>query len=733
MIRKRRGERSGTRFEIVMRGCLPAMLSGIGRLIRAALLICAICVICRPLQAQTLTTVSGTLHGPEGALLSGTITISSNSTFTAADGTVVAKGTVATVQVTSGVFSVSLVPNAGSTPSGTSYRALYNLGRVYLSETWVVPSSASPVDLAAVRTATAPSPAVQFSINQVTPPVGCSGQLTWADNAWSCTQSGFSGTLDPTTQLGPGSGAVNISAGGTNQNINLMPSGSGTVNVTGSATANQFLQLPSANDGTMSSFPNLGTLYIRATPVMDASSSGGWHYNYTGDPWVFEDGGQYYMYFYGATSGGTLAAGYATSDNLLNWTEYGSNPVFNPGSGYDADDVVKPSIVKIGSTYYAYCQVQDGSGVMRIGLFTASSPGGPWTDHGSAVISTGSEPGGYTTDAIEAPVVYHNGSTYYLYYMAQLNVDNRWETFYATSTDGINWTHQGLAIPFGASGSWDQGCIAPGRIVRIGNYYVMAANGCDTLPAGPSLEGNPGGIGIFYSTDLANWTEYSLDPVVPASTYWGPYRANLVNADGTIWMFFNMKGVYWTGARATATAERIYAARFGAPFPDGNMTTDGTDSYVATTLGLGQPPLSPPTGGGTIYHQLYVTNPPGENHGAGIEVYDHGQPTFISSGDPNTGHIWSFSMRTDSTYQLFYNSDGTTGGWHEYFLFDTHGDLISLPVSFSALPACSSSIEGAMRPVTDSTVNTWGATVTGGGSNHVEAYCDGTNWTVAAN
>ncbi len=54
------------------------------------------------------------------------------------------------------------------------------------------------------------------------------------------------------------------------------------------------------------------------------------------------------------------------------------------------------------------------------------------------------------------------------------------------------------------------------------------------------------------------------------------------------------------------------------------------------------------------------------------------------------------------------------------------------PVPFSSLPACSSSIEGARGAVSDSTTNTWGATVTGGGSNHILAYCDGTNWTVAA-
>jgi hypothetical protein len=53
------------------------------------------------------------------------------------------------------------------------------------------------------------------------------------------------------------------------------------------------------------------------------------------------------------------------------------------------------------------------------------------------------------------------------------------------------------------------------------------------------------------------------------------------------------------------------------------------------------------------------------------------------------------------------------------------------PGTFSSLPACSSSTEGMQAAVTNSTTNTWGATITGGGSNHVLAYCDGTNWTVA--
>lgn len=51
---------------------------------------------------------------------------------------------------------------------------------------------------------------------------------------------------------------------------------------------------------------------------------------------------------------------------------------------------------------------------------------------------------------------------------------------------------------------------------------------------------------------------------------------------------------------------------------------------------------------------------------------------------------------------------------------------------FASLPACSAAYHGQLAAVNDSTTNTWGATITGSGADHVLAYCDGTNWTVAA-
>lgn len=50
-------------------------------------------------------------------------------------------------------------------------------------------------------------------------------------------------------------------------------------------------------------------------------------------------------------------------------------------------------------------------------------------------------------------------------------------------------------------------------------------------------------------------------------------------------------------------------------------------------------------------------------------------------------------------------------------------------VTFANVP--SPAVEGMMVSVTDSSTAIWGATITGSGANHVSAYYNGTNWTVA--
>jgi hypothetical protein len=48
------------------------------------------------------------------------------------------------------------------------------------------------------------------------------------------------------------------------------------------------------------------------------------------------------------------------------------------------------------------------------------------------------------------------------------------------------------------------------------------------------------------------------------------------------------------------------------------------------------------------------------------------------------------------------------------------------PQPLASQPVCTAAGQGMRAAVTDSQSANWGTTVTGGGSNHVLAYCDGT-------
>lgn len=59
-----------------------------------------------------------------------------------------------------------------------------------------------------------------------------------------------------------------------------------------------------------------------------------------------------------------------------------------------------------------------------------------------------------------------------------------------------------------------------------------------------------------------------------------------------------------------------------------------------------------------------------------------------------------------------------------------YGNVRMMPGTVGTLPACTNALDGTLRSVTDSTSSAWGTTITGGGTSHVLAYCNGTTWTV---
>lgn len=128
-------------------------------------------------RTTTSTAPSGTGNYLVGVTTSTTINDQSNSLTSAT--------------VPAGNVNLSLAPNAGATPAGTSYRAQYFLanGASY-TETWVVPAT-GPVEINDVRVSVVPSPTVTFNAGT---------QLTNIDfTAQSFTRPIKAGTMPPAT------------------------------------------------------------------------------------------------------------------------------------------------------------------------------------------------------------------------------------------------------------------------------------------------------------------------------------------------------------------------------------------------------------------------------------------------------------------------------------------------------------------------------------------------------
>ena len=108
-----------------------------------------------------------------------------------------------------------------------------------------------------------------------------------------------------------------------------------------------------------------------------------------------------------------------------------------------------------------------------------------------------------------------------------------------------------------------------------------------------------------------------------------------------------------------------------------------------------------------------------------------------------TGFTWysasnTFSAAIYSPSAGIARYDVPSNGQHQFFVNNVEqfavgsGFTYQKPVTFATVSSitCNAGNEGFAASITDSTTATFGATVTGGGANHVAARCNGSNWVV---
>jgi hypothetical protein len=149
--------------------------------------------------------------------------------------------------------------------------------------------------------------------------------------------------------------------------------------------------------------------------ILQARPAGGWDEFRIWAPYVYEEGGVYYLFYTGVTEAFAQSIMLATSidpSDPASWQHQGL--VFqpdHPGSvwgGYHTwSDCRDPMVLVSDGQYYLYYTGLDTDGGV-IGVATAPGLGGPWTDWGAILTQPGA--------MLESPTVVAYEGLFYLFY-----------------------------------------------------------------------------------------------------------------------------------------------------------------------------------------------------------------------------------------------------------------------------------------------------------------------------
>ncbi len=364
------------------------------------------------------------------------------------------------------------------------------------------------------------------------------------------------------------------------------------------------------------------------------------------DPSVLYESGAYHLYFTGLDSGAVASIGYSTTTEdagtkqpvASGWTNPPNTALLaGDGSGFDANAVGHPSVIKDGATYVMYYTGTTG-GVSKIGRATAASPGGPFTRGAAATLDTGAA-GSFDATSAKDPVVIKDGSTYRMLYtgVETLEGEEIERVGYATSSDGITWTKQGVVLnpsqePYAED---ETGVEATGMLVDGSSLHVWS-NGVDRsgrtggdhataaypLPGSPT-SGVPNGWATYQlgdsstsprdfrsiqrtsSSNVELWMSF-LQPYSQAGKeYWSEFfPVTVANNPETLNFLLTVRGVRWqarlSSPGATPALDKVEISHAPVSFsPSGSATTaqiappSGTAVTTWTSLSVSAELFSP--------------------------------------------------------------------------------------------------------------------------------------------
>ncbi len=311
----------------------------------------------------------------------------------------------------------------------------------------------------------------------------------------------------------------------------------------------------SSDDGGVGSDGSQIQFVRDASNPLYTSPGSTWNFAGIGDPSVMYDSSDG-LYKIWCSGGGVVPPNpdvlvrtqFLTSPDGITWTEYGTNPVFDVGSGgtdWDRGGVETIHVMKNGTTYMMwYCgyEVREEPPVtMKIGLAT-SSDGITWAREVTNPVIDKGVPGEWEDSWIESPSVVKVGDTYYMLYSG-VKAPYQFAIGLATSLDGIIWTkHTGNPVFYAEpANDWENAIVYAPSLYHDGSQFIMFYVGINSTTALDATR-----IGMATSHDCVTWTRSADNPVmdVPVVGSWdehGSFVPSVIFKDGT-WMLYYLSG-----------------------------------------------------------------------------------------------------------------------------------------------------------------------------------------------
>lgn len=233
-----------------------------------------------------------------------------------------------------------------------------------------------------------------------------------------------------------------------------------------------------------------------------------------------------------------ILVGYATSADGLTWTRQGDEPVLLAEEvSYAGHTLLASNVfVEDDGTWVMYFYTWPAmSAVVQsaIGRATAPAPAGPWTPDETPALEA--SPDSWDPYSVANPyVVRHDNGTYYMYYTGHDSANRTTAIGLATSADGLTWTkHDGPVLQAGDA-TWSESRLFGPKVLPTENGWLMIYRNDPMSGIPMTLSYATSEDGLTWTHMTQDTPIFDIGPTAEWRAIWA---TDIAYVDGTYFLF----------------------------------------------------------------------------------------------------------------------------------------------------------------------------------------------------